>query len=129
MRYLTASEIARINEVEVGPHLLTDFGLLESAALRPQQSIGGADAYPDIHAKAAALFESLALNHAFMDGNKRTAVLAVGWFYALNGWWLMSSQDDLVQLALDVVAGGLRGVDAIAARLKALVKGMPLPDA
>jgi death-on-curing protein len=98
---------------------------LESAVSRPQQSVGGEDAYADIHSKAAALFESLVRNHPFIDGNKRTAVLAVAWFYAINGWWLMSTQDDLVQIALDVAEGRLKGVDAIAERLQQLSKELP----
>ncbi len=59
MRYLSPSEVIRINEQEVGPDLLADFGLLEAAVLRPQQTVFGADAYPDIHAKAAAMMHSL----------------------------------------------------------------------
>jgi death-on-curing protein len=46
IRYLTTGEVVAINEAEVGPNLLADFGLLESAVLRPQQSAFGADAYP-----------------------------------------------------------------------------------
>jgi death-on-curing protein len=77
MRYLTASDVVEFIEAEVGPELLADFGLLESAVLRPQTSVFGADAYPDIHTKAGALMHSLVRNHPFIDGNKRTAVLAV----------------------------------------------------
>lgn len=76
MRYLTASEVLLVNEQEVGPDLLADFGLLEAAVLRPQQSVFGSDAYPDMHTKAAAMMHSLIRNHAFIDGNKRTGVLA-----------------------------------------------------
>jgi death-on-curing protein len=47
---------------------------------RPQTTVGGADAYPDVHSKAAALFHSLIRNHAFIDGNKRTA-LGPWWFF------------------------------------------------
>lgn len=128
MYYPTANEIARINGTEIGPDLLADPGLLESAAMRPQQSVGGEDAYPDIHSKAAALFESLCLNHAFIDGNKRTAILALGWFYARNGWWLMANQDDLVELALSVVKGELRGVELVAHRLQKLTRELPTID-
>lgn len=101
--YLTVDDVCRINEAEVGPNLLADFGLVESAVLRPQQSVMGQDAYPDIHSKAAALFHSLVNNHAFVDGNKRTAVLAVIVFYNLNGWDLRAEQGDLVDFALAVV--------------------------
>ena len=86
MRYLTVNEVLRIHEAEVGEDLLADFGLVDAAVQRPQQTVYGRDAYEDIHAKAAALFQSLARNHAFIDGNKRVAVTAVGVFYLLNGW-------------------------------------------
>jgi death-on-curing protein len=79
--YLTVSDVVRLSEAEVEAATLVDFGLLESAVLRPQQTVAGQDAYPDIHAKAAALMHSLIRNHPFVDGNKRTAVLAVAVFY------------------------------------------------
>ena len=94
MRYVTAGEVVAINEAEIGPGLLADFGLLESAVLRAQQSVFGADAYPDIHSKAAALLHSLIRNHPFIDGNKRTAVLSVLVFYELNGYWVEAEQDE-----------------------------------
>lgn len=117
MRYPTASEVIAFNEQVDGPGGLVDFGLLESAILRPQASAFGRDAYPDIHAKAAALFHSLARNHAFFNGNKRTAVVTVGFFYALNGWWLEAAQGEVVALAVDT-AEGLLDVPAIAHWLK-----------
>jgi death-on-curing protein len=106
-RYLTAEDIVRLNEMVVGGQPIVDFGLLESAALRPQQSVGGQDAYPDLHAKAAALFHSLCRNHAFVNGNKRTAVVAVGVFYGLNGWSLDMDQGEIVALAVDAAEGQL----------------------
>lgn len=117
VRYLTAGDVIAINEAERGPDFLADFGLLESAVLRPQQSVAGHDAYPDIHSKAAALLHSLIRNHPFIDGNKRTAVLAVLMFYGLNGMWLETTQEEVVALAVDV-AEGLLDVSAIAGRLK-----------
>lgn len=49
MEYLTTDDVVRMSEAEVGPNRLLDFGLLESAVLRPQQTVFGQDAYPDIH--------------------------------------------------------------------------------
>lgn len=83
MRYLTASDVVLVNQQETGPDLLADFGLLEAAVLRPQQSVFGSDAYPDIHSKAAAMMHSLIRNHPFVDGNKRTGVLSVIVFYMM----------------------------------------------
>ena len=57
--------------------VVRDYGLLESALGRPQATAFGADAYADIHEKAAALLHSLARNHALVDGNKHLALAAV----------------------------------------------------
>jgi death-on-curing protein len=62
---------------------IRDRGLLESALFRPQTGY-----YSDIAELAAALFESLLLNHAFVDGNKRVAFFATDTFLRLNGWKL-----------------------------------------
>lgn len=59
--------------------------LLNSAVSRPKQSVFGEDAYPTIFAKGAALFESLAQNHAFHNANKRTAFLSSFSFWGTTG--------------------------------------------
>jgi death-on-curing protein len=127
MIYLTVSDVVRLSEAEVGADTLVDFGLLESAVLRPQQSLAGQDAYPDIHTKAAALMHSLIRNHPFLDGNKRTAVLAVAVFYGLNGWEIVADQGDVVALAIDV-AEGVVDVAAISKTLKGWARQLELPD-
>jgi death-on-curing protein len=60
-----------------GSHGVRDLGLLESALARPFQTFEGEDLYPTIFQKAAALGESLIINHPFVDGNKRTGMLAM----------------------------------------------------
>lgn len=79
---LMAAASAAIAPSEV---LVRDVGLLESALARPQASAFGEDAYPDLNVKAAALLESLARNHALIDGNKRLAWVATRLFLVLNG--------------------------------------------
>jgi death on curing protein len=107
MRYPTAEEVARINFDLTGGDLLRDPGLLASAVGRPQAGFGGTEAYETLWLKTAALFESIALNHAFLDGNKRTAVVAVIHMLNLNGYDLAAEQCQVVDLALDVVGGTL----------------------
>jgi death on curing protein len=63
-----------------------DPGALEAALFRPQTGY-----YEDIVSEAAALFESLAINHPFVDGNKRIAFAAVDVFLRINGWRLQRS--------------------------------------
>jgi death on curing protein len=65
--------------------IVADEGLLQSAVARPRASVFGDDAYPALLDKAAALLHSLARNHAFVDGNKRTAWAAAWAFLRLNG--------------------------------------------
>lgn len=62
--------------------------LLESAVFQPQQSLFGEDAYPSFSSKAAAYAYFIAMNHAFFDGNKRTAAAAMLTFLYLNGFHL-----------------------------------------
>jgi death-on-curing protein len=128
VRYLTTSEVVRISEVEVGEDVLTDFGLLDAAVQRPQQSVFGRDAYPDIHHKAAALLHSVVRNHPFVDGNKRVAAASALVFYDLNGWRVpVPDQGDLVALVVDA-AEGLLTVEAIAATLKGWAQPVDVPE-
>lgn len=79
---------------------MRDLGLLESALGRPRASALGVDAYPDLVRKAAALLHSLVLNHAFVDGNKRTAVLATVVFADLNGYEVRWDQGEALAFVL-----------------------------
>ena len=73
---------------------IRDFGLLHSAVERPKATFEGKDLYPTIFLKAAALLQSICLNHAFSDGNKRTAWLVTVRFLATNGYHLASGRMD-----------------------------------
>ncbi|MDX2161285.1 MAG: type II toxin-antitoxin system death-on-curing family toxin [bacterium] len=91
-RYLTLSELIYINgrvldndQIATGKQKVRDLPLLEAAALRPSASAFGQDAYITLRDKAAALLHSLARNHPFTDGNKRTAAVAVILMFRVNG--------------------------------------------
>ena len=105
--YLTATQIlfihARLLATTGGEHGVRDLGLLESAVARPQATFDGADLYPDLWQKTAALMESLAQNHPFVDGNKRTAITAAGLFLRQNGRHLRTTNETLEQFTLSVV--------------------------
>lgn len=85
VQFLTLEEVLAIHERLIdrfgGAMGVRDQGLLESALYRPQTGY-----YDDLASMAAALFESLLLNHAFVDGNKRVAFFAADVFLRLNGW-------------------------------------------
>lgn len=82
--YLTVAEVLAIHSDQIdrygGSHGLRDPGLLEAALYRPQTGY-----YADLIEEAGALWESLAQNHAFLDGNKRVAFAAMYTFLAING--------------------------------------------
>ncbi len=82
---------------------LRDEGLLDSALSRPLNLALYDD--PDVADLAAAYGMGLAKNHAFVDGNKRTAFLALGMFLALNGHRMRATQVDATLTMLAVAAG------------------------
>ena len=82
--YLTVAEVLAMHADQIqrygGSHGIRDQGLLEAALFRPQTGY-----YADLIEEAAALWESLSQNHAFIDGNKRAAFAATYTFLAING--------------------------------------------
>lgn len=88
---------------------IRDEGLLDSALNRPVNLALYEE--PDIASLAASYGIGLAKNHAFLDGNKRAAFLAVGLFLAVNGYRLHATQADATLTMLDVAAGQLPEAD------------------
>jgi death on curing protein len=124
--YLTLPELLHIAErVLRRDPPVRDIGLLESAVARPQATAFGADAYPALDSKAAALLHSLARNHALVDGNKRLALAAVIAFYGVNGRRLTITNDDAYNLVIDVATGHLDSVEEIARRLRPATEPRP----
>jgi death on curing protein len=118
--YLTLPELVYIAERATGGRVvIRDAGLLEAAAARPRATAFGADAYPDLDTKAAALLHSLARNHALVDGNKRLALGALIAFYGMNGRRLILTNDAAYDLVMQVAVGQLDSVSEIAAILVA----------
>lgn len=93
VQFLSVDEVLAIQEHLIdrfgGGHGVRDHGLLESALFRPQTGH-----YAHLEEMAAALFESLLTNHAFVDGNKRIAFFATDVFLRLNGWKLKVTADE-----------------------------------
>jgi death-on-curing family protein len=87
--------------------------LLESAAFRQFTSLGDVTKYPTVEMAAAAITHSVVLDHAFFNGNKRTAVVAMLVFLDENGMQLTCAEDDLFRLVLLVAQHRLvpRGAD------------------
>lgn len=90
---------------------LRDEGLLESALARPQQLYAYGDPPPDLADLAASLAHGIAKNHAFVDGNKRTAYVSYRTFLALNGAELDASAEDKYVTILGLAEGRLSEAD------------------
>ena len=79
-----------------------DFALLHSAVERPKATYAGRDLYPTIWAKAAALLQSLCMNHPFTDGNKRTAWTMTHKFLWMNSYVLRSTRFEAADFMVHV---------------------------
>jgi death-on-curing protein len=103
--YLTVADLIGIHAISIkrygGMAGLRDAAALESAAFRPQTGY-----YQDIVAEAAALMESLAINHPFVDGNKRVAFAATDTFLRINGWRLRRSPNLIYREMLHLLETG-----------------------
>ncbi|PWJ55521.1 death on curing protein [Quadrisphaera granulorum] len=105
MDYLTTEDLLEIATGVIDDVQVRDLGLLASAAARPQTTVFGRDAYPDLADKVAALLHSLARNHPLVDGNKRLAWSAARVMCLLNGADLAMPVDDAERMVLAVAAG------------------------
>jgi death on curing protein len=88
-----------------GSEGLRDEGLLLSALARPQNLLAYGEPAPDLASLAAAYAYGIARNHPFVDGNKRTALVAARTFLILNGVDLEATQDDKVLTFLNLAEG------------------------
>lgn len=108
-RWLSADVLLAVHEEQLAEHGgaagVRDLGLFESALARPQNV--AAYGNPDAADLAASYGVGLAKNHPFIDGNKRTAFVAVELFLALNGHDLVADDADCVLTMLAVAAGSL----------------------
>ncbi|MCA9913346.1 MAG: type II toxin-antitoxin system death-on-curing family toxin [Anaerolineae bacterium] len=134
IRYPTYSELIFINgkllndkAIMTGKVKVRDIDLLLAAEQRPQSSAFGQDAYPTLHEKAAALLHSIARNHPYKDGNKRTATVAALFLLAINGRRIDWEQAEALQRIL-AVAEGQEDVTSFAAWLRSEEAYPPLPE-
>jgi len=103
--YLTIAEVLAIHREQIGEYGGTrgirDKGLLESAVFRPQTGY-----YSSAIEEAAALMESLANNHPFLDGNKRTAFACAHTFLLLNGFDLKADPLEAYEFMMRSISRG-----------------------
>lgn len=99
--YLTLADVLTLHSVSLklhgGADGVRDLGALESAIYRPQTGY-----YEDLIAEAAALFESLAINHPFIDGNKRVAFAATDTFLRVNGYKIDTNSTQIYKKMMEL---------------------------
>jgi death on curing protein len=109
--FLTIDDVLQMHAIAIadqgGDPALLNRGLLESALAMPQQQFGGAYLHDGIPAMAAAYAFHICKNHAFADGNKRSALAAMVGFLALNDWRLDASNEDAEEIILRLAAGSI----------------------
>ncbi|KUI39278.1 type II toxin-antitoxin system death-on-curing family toxin [Mycobacterium sp. GA-2829] len=125
--YLDRDDVLTAGSVAFGAELtVRDYGLLDAAVARPKATVFGVDAYPQVWEKAAALLQSLARNHALVDGNKRTAWASAWTFLHINGFQLAEDFDvDRAEEFVNDVATRDRDLTHIAMMLTTFAASAP----
>jgi len=112
-RYPTLEETLELHRVLIerfgGTSGVRDRGALESALFRPQTGY-----YETLAAQAGALMQSLAVNHPFVDGNKRVAFALTAVFLRMNGFRLVASADDAEAFVIERLIGAHATLEEIA---------------
>ena len=103
----------RLIEVFGGPAGVRDLGMLESALYRPQTGY-----YDDIIQMSAALFESLLMNHPFVDGNKRAAFFVTDIFLRLNGYRIQVESKSAHTFIIGLLESNKVDMDTLATWIK-----------
>lgn len=107
MKHLTVAEILFLHHMLVkkagGAPGIRDLGLLQSAAARPFAGFAGKS--PSAFDKAAVLAHSIIANHPFVDGNKRTGIVAAGISLRINSSLLKLPQEEMVAFTLRIARG------------------------
>ena len=109
---ITIKIILRLHDLSIinygGSQGIRDQGLMESAIARPYQTFGGKDLYPTVLEKAAALAESIIINHPFIDGNKRTGLLAMLLILEIGNFKITASNDDTYNFTIEIFTGEIK---------------------
>jgi death-on-curing protein len=118
---ITIEEVEEIHRILInefgGSHGVRDITALQSALARPFQTFDNNELYPTILEKAAALLESILINHPFLDGNKRTGYTLLRLYLLRYGLDIISSSDNKYEFVINVASGVLR-FDGIVSWLK-----------
>ncbi len=121
--YLTLTDVLAMHAALIerygGAQGVRDMGALEAALFRPQSGY-----YKDVVEEAAALLESLAINHPFIDGNKRVAFAACDVFLRINGFKLVDKSDVIYALFMELFNAQRFRKDELEEWLRRMTVGM-----
>lgn len=121
LSYLTLEEVLRLHfqiiEDFGGSHGVREETSLLSVIKAPSQNVFGKEQYPSIYEKSAVYLRNVAMDHPFIDGNKRTALAVCGIFLARHGYHLIVEPKVLEDFMISVVTSNL-GIKEIAGWLK-----------
>jgi len=110
-RFLSIELVLELHHDQIrtlgGSSGVRDIGLLNSALAMPQQTFGGELLHSTIDEQAAAYLFYISRNHPFIDGNKRTAYAAMQTFLELNGYAINLSDEEEIDLVLQVAQGNM----------------------
>ena len=124
VHYLSLDEVLAIHQRLIGTFGgaagVRDRGLLESALFRPRTGY-----YDDLVQMAAALFESLLMNHPFIDGNKRVAFFATDVFLRLNGWKLQVEPEEAHSFLVGLMEQGQCDFERLAPWIRGAMVRIP----
>ncbi len=125
MIVLTLEQLLELHALVIaetgGSQGLRDLGRLEAALATQTQSVYGSELYESLHEKAAALIRGIIADHAFIDGNKRTGMLAGLTFLSVNSVKIKAGKGEIEDFAVRVAVDHL-DAPAIAAWLEAHCK-------
>ena len=106
---ITINDVLILHEMIIqkfgGTSGIRDISLLESAVNRPFSTFDGNDLYPTVIEKAGAIFESLIINHPFIDGNKRTAYVTMLILLKQKNFNLICSEDEKYKFVIAASKG------------------------
>ena len=121
--YITTTDALAIHQILIrkygGADGVRDMGALESALHRPQTGY-----YKDIVEEAAALLESLAINHSFLDGNKRVAFAVTSAFLHINGFAIRGSSAEIYQKWMELFDSNTFEYEELEQWLRKVVSGI-----
>jgi death on curing protein len=106
---ITLSQVEQIHKILIdqfgGSHGIREHGRLSSALSRPYQTFDGKELYPGAVQKAAALIESILINHPFVDGNKRTGYVLLRLLLIDHGLDITATQNEKYEFVIRIASG------------------------